>query len=158
MWAYLWINDNFESCQNNLVVWGSSLLLWKFKLHISMKTRSAWLKGFLLLKKIIIIKLKKKMIFYLIKPRERWGFRMELRSRHRPEMIISTSQRFSTFKFVPLINLENYLNYPCILSIFVKFVRFIQDAKIGRSQEYNGKHNTPQVSRKQSKGWHLFIF
>ena len=82
---------------------------------------------------------------------------MELRSRHRPEMIILTSQRFSMFKFVPLINLENYLNYPCILSIFVEFVRFLQDAKTGCSQEYNGKHNTPQVSRKQSKGWHLFI-
>ena len=98
------------------------------------------------------------MIFYLIKPRERWGIRMELRSRHRPEMIISTSQRFSTFKFVPLINLENYLNYPCILSIFVEFVRFIQDAKTGRSQEYNGKHNTPQVSGSKAKDGTSILF
>ena len=73
------------------------------------------------------------------------------------EVVVLISQTVSTSKFVPLINLENYLNYPCILSIFVKFVRFLQDAKTGRSQEHNGKRNIPQVSRKQSKGWHLSI-
>ena len=83
---------------------------------------------------------------------------MELRSRHRPEMIILTSQRFSMFKFVPLINLENYLNYPCILSIFVEFVRFLQDAKTGRSQERNGKNNVPRVSRKLAKDGTYILF
>ena len=83
---------------------------------------------------------------------------MELRSRHRPEMIILTSQRFSMFKFVPLINLENYLNYPCILSIFVEFVRFLQDAKTGCSQERNGKNNVPRVSRKLAKDGTYILF
>ena len=83
---------------------------------------------------------------------------MELRSRHRPEMIILTSQRFSMFKFVPLINLENYLNYPCILSIFVEFVRFLQDAKTGRSQEHNGKHNIQRVLRKLAKDGTSILF
>ena len=41
------------------------------------------------------------------------------------EVIVLISQTVSTSKFVPLVNLENYLNSLCISSIFVKlFVLF----------------------------------
>lgn len=41
------------------------------------------------------------------------------------EVVVLISQTVSTSKFVPLINLENYLNSLCISSIFVKlFVLF----------------------------------
>ena len=73
-------------------------------------------------------------------------------------MLISLSQRVSTFKFAPLTNLENYLNYPCISSIFVEFVRFLQDAKTGRSQEHNGKLNIPRVLRKLAKDGTSILF
>lgn len=73
-------------------------------------------------------------------------------------MFISTSQKFSTFKFVPLINLENYLNYLCTSSIFVQFVRPLQDAKTVRSQEHNGNHNIARVSRKLAKDGTSVLF
>ena len=73
-------------------------------------------------------------------------------------MFISTTQRISTFKFVPSINVENYLNYPSISSIFVEFVRFLQDAKTGRSQEHNGKHNIQWVLRKLAKDGTSILF
>ena len=72
--------------------------------------------------------------------------------------IVLISQTFSMSRFVPLINLENYLNSLCISSIFGQIVRSLEDAKTRCSQVHTDKHNIPQVSRKVTKDGTSILF
>ena len=83
-----------------------------------------------------------------------WGIRMELRSRHRPDMIISTSQRFSTFKFVPLTNLENYLSLYFVDFCWIcSFSSRCQNRAFPRTLR---QAQYPTIFKEARKGWHLY--
>ena len=96
---------------------------------------------------------KKIMIFYLMTPHERcllsevfvWNFVPGIvlvwSFRRRKDLARSSLCHWQIWK----------TTYPCILSTFVEFVRFLQDVKTGRSQEHYGKLNTQQFSKKLAK-------